>query len=77
MDKVTTPEQEIKELKQRINDLEINLEGAETDVNHFEHRYKKAEVWLKCFIAVITSGDTANAEFTADRLAQEYWSRFE
>jgi len=78
MDKVTTPEQEIKELKQRINDLEINLEGAETDVNHFEHRYKKAEVWLKCFTAVIASNTHNNkAEFEADRLAQEYWSKFE
>ena len=63
MSKVTTPEQEIKELKE--------------EVKLFKHRYKESEVWLKCFTAVIASGDTANAEFIADTLAKEYWSRFE
>jgi len=72
MSKVTTPEQEIKNLKEENSQLKFEIDDA------FKHSVynRKAEVWLKCFTAVIISGDTANAEFTADTLAKEYWSRF-
>jgi len=78
MDKVTTPEQEIKELKEKVSMLGYRLKGAEIDLSYFEHRYKESEVWLKCFTAVIASNTHNNkAKFEADRLAQEYWSKFE
>jgi len=71
--------QEITRLKARIKDLEINLDGAEIDLKHFEHRYKKAEVWLKCYTAILQGQGIPAVDVLAnctDKAVKEYWDRF-
>ena len=57
-----------------IRDLQERLK-------HFERRYKKSDIWLTCYAALLSSSlrTTSCNEIAqgADIAAKQYWDRFE